>query len=74
MSKKPTKPDEFTVMAQLFEILKPFDASERGRLFDIVDESLERVKPKPRKQRSDAGKAKSGKAAGLVGERLTVEY
>jgi hypothetical protein len=59
MTKKPSKPSEFATMEKLAEILRPFDRATRIRILNVVDAALEANAPKPRKQRSDAGKNKA---------------
>ncbi len=65
MSKKQSKPSEFEAMAEVFEILKGFDGPARTRIVEAVDEKIIAEAPKPRKQRSDAGRPR--------GEQLDIE-
>jgi hypothetical protein len=43
-----TKPDEWTGMAQLYALLKPYDAEQRERMFHGVHAKLLQEQPKKR--------------------------
>lgn len=58
MTKKQSKPSIFEAMEEICGVLKHFDQPTRQRIFAAVDANIEADKPKPRKQRSDAGKVK----------------
>lgn len=74
MTKKQSKPSEFEAMGKLYEILKDFEVGARLRMWTAVTDKIAAEAPKPRKQRSDAGKAKAGNAAAVAELRRTAEH